>query len=66
MSCRSINITPEQAAWLAVHVARGEFACIDEAARQPIDARIAERMLGDDDQPTREPPELSLGNALAA
>lgn len=45
----SISITPEQEAWLAAHVARGEFASIDEAARQLIDERITERMIEEDD-----------------
>lgn len=45
----SISITPEQEAWLAAHVVRGEFASIDEAARQLIDERITERMIEEDD-----------------
>ena len=40
----SISLTPEQQAWLAAQVERGEFRSIDEAARQLIDERIAERM----------------------
>jgi antitoxin ParD1/3/4 len=44
-----ISLTPDQQAWLASHVERGEFASIDEAARQLIDERIAERMVEDDD-----------------
>lgn len=39
-----ISLTPEQQAWLAAQVERGEFRSIDEAARQLIDERIAERM----------------------
>jgi antitoxin ParD1/3/4 len=38
-----ITLTPEQEAWLKAHVANGDFASIDEAARQLIDERIAER-----------------------
>jgi antitoxin ParD1/3/4 len=46
----TITLTSEQQAWLRVHVERGEFASIDDAARQLIDERIAERMAeeGDD------------------
>ena len=44
-----ISLTPDQQAWLASHVERGEFASIDEAARQLIDERIAERMIAEDD-----------------
>lgn len=39
-----IALTPEQHAWLAALVERGEFPSIDEAARQLIDERIAERI----------------------
>jgi len=38
-----ISLTPEQQAWLDAHVARGDFASVEEAARQLIDERIAER-----------------------
>jgi antitoxin ParD1/3/4 len=38
-----ITLRPEQEAWLKAHVANGEFASIEEAARQLIDERIAER-----------------------
>lgn len=46
----SISLTPEQQAWLSAHVARGDFASVEEAARQLIDERIAERAAeeGDD------------------
>jgi antitoxin ParD1/3/4 len=44
-----ISLTPDQQAWIASHVERGEFASIDEAARQLIDERIAERMIAEDD-----------------
>lgn len=46
----TISLTPEQQAWLSAHVARGDFASVEEAARQLIDERIAERALeeGDD------------------
>lgn len=59
----SISITPEQQAWLATHVARGEFASVDEAARQLIDERIAERMIEEDDLAWAKP---LVDEALAA
>jgi antitoxin ParD1/3/4 len=49
LSLMLISITPEQQAWLAAHVERGEFASVDEAVRQLIDERIAERMIEEDD-----------------
>lgn len=46
----TITLTYEQEAWLKAHVARGDFSSIEEAARQLIDERIAERATeeGDD------------------
>jgi antitoxin ParD1/3/4 len=44
-----VSLTPEQEAWLQSHVASGAFASIEEAARQLIDERIAERELEADD-----------------
>lgn len=46
----SITLTPDQEAWLRAHVARGDFASVEEAARRLIDERIAERAAegGDD------------------
>jgi antitoxin ParD1/3/4 len=38
-----ITLTPGQEAWLRAHVANGDFASIEEAVRQLIDERIAER-----------------------
>jgi len=38
----TITLTPEQEAWLAAHVARGEFPSVEAAARRLIDDRIAE------------------------
>jgi antitoxin ParD1/3/4 len=42
----SITLTPEQETWIKAHVATGDFASVEEAARQLIDDRIAE--LADD------------------
>lgn len=44
-----ITLTPDQEAWIQAHVATGDFASIEEAARQLIDDRIAELALDDDD-----------------
>jgi antitoxin ParD1/3/4 len=44
-----ITLTPEQEAWIQAHVATGDFASIEEAARQLIDDRIAELAIDDDD-----------------
>ena len=38
-----ITLTPEQEAWCIARVAAGDFASVEEAARQLIDERIAER-----------------------
>ena len=44
-----ITLTPDQEAWLQAHVATGDFASIEEAARQLLDERIAEIAAEDDD-----------------
>ncbi len=43
------TLTPEQIAWIDAHVAAGEFPSVEEAVRQLIDERIAERSIEDDD-----------------
>jgi len=45
----TISLTPEQQAWLHAHVVRGDFTSIEEAARQLIDERIAERAIEEQD-----------------
>lgn len=45
----TITLKPEQEAWLKAHVATGEFVSIEEAARQLIDERIADRESDNDD-----------------
>ncbi len=45
----SFSLTDDQQAWLKAHVERGEFTSIDQAARQLIDERIAEREIEEDD-----------------
>jgi antitoxin ParD1/3/4 len=44
----TITLHPHQEAWLRTRVASGEFASVEEAARQLIDDRIAE--LADDNE----------------
>jgi antitoxin ParD1/3/4 len=45
----TITLTPEQLAWIDAHIARGDFPSVEEAVRQLIDERIAERLIEDDD-----------------
>jgi antitoxin ParD1/3/4 len=44
-----LSLTPEQQAWLDAHVARGDFASVEEAARQLIEERIAAREAEEND-----------------
>jgi antitoxin ParD1/3/4 len=46
----TITLTPEQRARLEAYVARGDFPSIEDAARQLIEERLAERAVeeGDD------------------
>jgi antitoxin ParD1/3/4 len=46
----SITLKPEQEAWLKAHVTTGEFASVEEAARQLIDDRITEISEAEDDE----------------
>lgn len=64
MNSMTIFLTPQQQDWLKVQVERGEFRSIEDAARQLIDERIAERMAeGDDDLAWAKP---YVDEALAA
>lgn len=45
----AISLTSEQQARLSAYVARGDFSSVEEAARQLIDERIAERALEEGD-----------------
>ncbi|HXY58172.1 MAG TPA: hypothetical protein VEH76_06300 [Methylocystis sp.] len=45
----TITLTPDQEAWLQAHVSSGDFASVEEAARQLLDERIAEREIEKDD-----------------
>jgi len=49
MDAVTITLTPDQQAWLSAHVANGEFASVEEGARQLIEERIAERAIEEDD-----------------
>jgi antitoxin ParD1/3/4 len=51
----TITLTPEQMAWINAHVARGDFPSVEEAVRQLVDERIAERSIKDDDLLWDEP-----------
>jgi antitoxin ParD1/3/4 len=44
-----VTLTPEQIAWIDVRIARGDFPSVEDAVRQLIDERIAERSIEDDD-----------------
>ena len=59
-----ITLTPEQEAWIQAHVATGDFASIEEAARQLIDDRIAELAADDDDDMEWAKPLLEEGSRL--
>lgn len=45
----SITLTPDQEARLGAYVAAGDFASIEDAARQLLDERIAELDVENDD-----------------
>ena len=45
----TITLKPDQEAWLKSRVASGDFASVEEAARQLIDERIAERAAEESD-----------------
>jgi antitoxin ParD1/3/4 len=45
----TITLTPEQQAWINARAARGDSVSAEEAARQLIDERIAERALEEPD-----------------
>ena len=44
-----IVLTPEQLAWITAHMEAGEFASVDDAVRQLVDERIAERIVEEAD-----------------
>jgi antitoxin ParD1/3/4 len=44
----TLTLTPAQRAWIDSHIARGDFTSVEDAARQLIDERIAERLAEDE------------------
>lgn len=62
----SITLTPEQEAWCQAHVAAGDFASIEEAARQLIDERIAERKAEEGDDLSWAKPYVDEARAAVA
>ena len=46
----TITLHPDQEEWLKTRVASGDFASVEEAARQLIDERIAEREAEENDE----------------
>jgi len=61
-----ITLTPEQEAWCKIHVARGDFASVEEAARQLIDERIAERAAEESDDLSWAKPFVDEARAAVA
>jgi len=59
----TITLKPDQEAWLETRVARGDFASIEEAARQLIDERIAEHELEESDDMAWAKPYVDEGLA---
>jgi antitoxin ParD1/3/4 len=51
----SITLTPDQQEWINARVASGEFDSVEQAARQLIDERIAERLIEEDDMAWAKP-----------
>jgi len=45
----TVTLNPDQEARLKTHVARGDFASVEEAARQLIDEALVERALDESD-----------------
>lgn len=45
----TISLTPEQQTWIGTRVTRGDFASVEDAARQLIDERISERAAEEND-----------------
>ena len=45
----TITLTPEQQAWIDVHVAQGKYLSVEDAARRLLDDAITSREIEDDD-----------------
>jgi antitoxin ParD1/3/4 len=61
-----ITLTPAQEAWFKTRVARGDFASVEEAARQLIDERIAERAAQEPDDLSWAKPDVDEARAAVA
>ena len=61
-----VTLTPEQEAWCKAHVAAGDFASVEEAARQLIDERIAERAIEEGDDMAWAKPYVDEAHAAVA
>jgi len=62
----TITLTPEQEAWIQAHVASGDFASVEEAARQLIDERIAGRAAEETDDLSWAKPYVDEARAAVA
>jgi antitoxin ParD1/3/4 len=62
----TITLTPEQQALLSNYVARGDFSSVEEAARQLIDERIAERAAEEGDNLAWAKPYVDEARAAVA
>jgi antitoxin ParD1/3/4 len=62
----TITLTPEQEASLGTLVARGDFSSIEEAARQLLDERIAERAAEEGDDLAWAKPSVDEARAAVA
>lgn len=51
----TITLTQEQKAWIDAHVARGDYASVEDAARSLIDMAIMDLQPLDDDPAWSEP-----------
>lgn len=59
----TITLTPDQRAWIEAHVASGDYASVEDAARSLIDAAILDHALQEDDLAWAKP---LVDEALAA
>jgi antitoxin ParD1/3/4 len=62
----SITLTSEQETWLKAHVATGDFASVEEAVRQLLDERIAERAAEETDDLAWAKPYVDEARAAVA
>jgi len=65
-SSMAITLTPGQEAWFKAHAASGGFLSVEEAARQLIDERIAERAAEEGDDLAWAKPDVGEARAAVA